>query len=160
MLDVNISALTRLTHALLPGILRSGRGAILNVSSIAAYFPMPGMAVYAASKAYVNSFTEALRAELRGTGVAVCALCPGPANTEFGERAMRPGEPDEKAAPDFLKIPVERIAREGLRRRWNRNQPRVIPGVLLAASMFLAAMVPIVLLRPFLGRRSREGRTS
>src|SRR5205085_461982 len=69
MLDVNIKALTRLTHALLPGIIRSGRGAILNVSSISAYLPMPQMAVYAASKAYVNSFTEALHAELRGTGV-------------------------------------------------------------------------------------------
>ncbi len=156
MLDVNIAALTRLTHALLPGILRSGRGAILNVSSIAAYFPMPGMAVYAASKAYVNSFTEALRAELRGTGVAVCALCPGPVDTEFGGRAMRPGEADSNPAPDFLKLPVERIAREGLR-AVDRNRARVVPGVLLAASMFLAAMVPIVLLRPFLGGRSRDG---
>ena len=159
MLEVNIRALTRLTHALLPGILRSGRGAILNVSSIAAYLPMPGLAVYAASKAYVNSFTEALRAELRGTGVAVSALCPGPVDTEFGALAKRSGEPDAAPAPDFLKLPVERIVREGLR-AVDRNRARAIPGMMLAALMFLAALVPIFILRPFLGGRSRDGRTS
>jgi len=155
MLDVNIKALTRLTHALLPGIIRSGRGAILNVSSITAYLPMPMMAVYAASKAYVNSFTEAIRAELRGTGVSVCALCPGPVATEFGARALRAGESDAAPAPDFLKLPVERIAREGLR-AVGRNQARWIPGLPLAVLMFLTALVPIFLLRPFLVPRRRE----
>ena len=76
MLEVNITALTRLTHALLPALIRSGRGAILNVSSIASLLPLPQMAVYAATKAYVTSFSEAIRAELRGTGVSVTALCP------------------------------------------------------------------------------------
>jgi short-subunit dehydrogenase len=155
MLEVNIQALTRLTHALLPGIIRCGRGAILNVSSIAAYLPMPGMAVYAASKAYVNSFTEALRAELRGTGVAVSALCPGPVDTEFGARAKRSGNADAMPAPDFLKLPVERIAREGLR-AVERDHARAIPGLLLAVLMFLTALVPIFILRPFLGGRSRD----
>ena len=156
MLDVNIKALTRLTHALLPGIIRSGRGAILNVSSITAYLPMPRMAVYAASKAYVNSFTEALRAELRGTGVSVSALCPGPVDTEFGAQAKRAGEADAAPAPDFLKMPIERIAREGL---WavDRNRARAIPGVLLGVLMFLTALVPIFILRPFLAGRSRDG---
>ena len=155
MLDVNIKALTRLTHALLPGIIRSGRGAILNVGSIAAYLPMPKLAVYAASKAYVTSFTEALRAELRGTGVSVSALCPGPAETEFGARAKRAGEADALPAPEFLKIPVVRIACEGLR-AVERNRARVIPGALLGVLMFLTALVPIFILRPFLGARSRE----
>jgi hypothetical protein len=157
MLDVNIGALTRLTHALLPGIIRSGRGAILNVSSIAAYLPMPKMAVYAASKAYVNSFTEALRAELHGTDVAVSALCPGPVDTGFGSIAKRAGEIDAMPAPDFLKLSVERIAREGLR-AVARDQPRVIPGLPLAVLMFLTALVPIVVLRPFLASRRREVR--
>jgi len=156
MLDVNIKALTRLTHALLPGIIRSGCGAILNVSSITAYLPLPNMAVYAASKAYVNSFTEALRAELRGTGVAVSALCSGPVDTEFGGLAKRAGEKDSAPAPGFLKLPVERIAREGLR-AVSRNRARAIPGVLLAALMFVTALVPIFILRPFLGGRSRDG---
>jgi short-subunit dehydrogenase len=157
MLDVNIGALTRLTHALLPGIIRSGRGAILNVSSIAAYVPLPNMAVYAASKAYVNSFTEAIRAELCGTGVSVSALCPGPVDTGFGSIAKRPGEIDAAPAPDFLKQPVERIAREGLRAVAG-NRARSIPGLPLAVLMFLAALVPIVLLRPFLTVRRSEAR--
>jgi short-subunit dehydrogenase len=157
MLDVNIAALTRLTHALLPGIIRSGHGAILNVSSISAYLPMPKMAVYAASKAYVNSFTEALRAELRGTGVLVSALCPGPVQTEFGSLAKRAGEEDAAPAPDFLKLPVERIVREGLC-GLDRGRARTIPGVLLAVLMFLTALVPIFVLRPFLGIRSRDAR--
>jgi short-subunit dehydrogenase len=157
MLDVNIGALTRLTHALLPGIIRSGRGAILNVSSIAAYLPLPNMAVYAASKAYVNSFTEALRGELHGTGVAVCALCPGPVDTGFGSIAKRPGENDAAPAPDFLKQPVGRIVREGLRAVAG-NRARSIPGLPLAVLMFLTALVPIVVLRPFLTVRRSQAR--
>ncbi len=155
MLDVNIKALTRLTHALLPGIIRSGRGAILNVSSISGYLPMPRMAVYAASKAYVNSFTEALRAELRGTGVMVSALCPGPVDTEFGALAKRAGEEDAAPAPAFLKQPAERVVREGLR-GLDRGRARTIPGVPLAVLMFITALVPICILRPFLGIRSRD----
>ncbi len=157
MLDVNIKALTRLTHALLPGIIRSGRGAILNVSSIAGYLPMPKMAVYAASKAYVTSFTEALRGELRGTGVLVSALCPGPVETEFGSRAKRPGEDDALPAPDFLKRPVEQIVRDGLR-GLERGRARTIPGLPLAVMMFLTALVPIFILRPFLGIGARNAR--
>ena len=158
MLDVNVKALTRLTHALLPEIIRSGRGAILNVSSITAFLPMPSMAVYAASKAYVSSFTEAIRAELRGTGVAVTALCPGPVQTEFGNLAKRNGEDDAAPAPDILKLPVERIAREGLL-AVDKDHARVVPGWLLAGLMFITALVPIFVLRPFLGRRrgSPEG---
>src|SRR5438270_3435615 len=73
ILQVNVVALTSLTHRLLPQMIARKRGAILNVSSSAGFFPIPAMAVYAASKAYVNSFSEALRAELRGTGVTVTA---------------------------------------------------------------------------------------
>ncbi len=157
MLDVNIKALTRLTHALLPGIIRSGRGAILNVSSIVGYLPMPKMAVYAASKAYVTSFTEALRGELRGTSVAVSAVCPGPVDTEFGEQAKRDGEDDALPAPNFLKQSVGRIVRDALR-GLERGRARTIPGVPLAVMMFLTALVPICILRLFLGIPSRDAR--
>ena len=129
----------------------------MNVSSIVAYLPMPAMAVYAASKAYVTSFTEALRAELRSTGVAVSGLCPGPVETEFGSTAKRSGDMDAAPAPDFLKLPVERIAREGLR-AVTRNRARSIPGLPLAIMMFLTALVPIVVLRPFLASRKRDAR--
>lgn len=154
MLDVNIKALTRLTHALLPGMIRAGRGAILNVSSITAFLPMPHMAVYAATKAYVSSFTEAIRAELRGTGVGVTALCPGPVQTEFGNLAKREDERDAAPAPDVLKLPVERIVREGLL-AVDRDRARVVPGWLLAGLMFVTALVPIFVIRPFLARRRR-----
>jgi short-subunit dehydrogenase len=159
ILDINIRTLTRLTHALLPGIIRSKRGAILNVSSITGFLPMPNMAVYAASKAYVNSFSEALRAELRGTGVAVTALCPGPVDTEFGNLARRPGEDDAAPAPDVFKLPVDRIACEGLR-AVDRDRARVVPGWLLAVLMFITSLVPIVILRTFIAPRRRRARAT
>src|SRR4030095_6914058 len=85
-----VRALTQVTHAVLRDLIMSQRGAILNVSSIASLLPLPQMAVYAATKAYVTSLSEALRAELRGTGVSVTALCPGPVDTEFFVVAERP----------------------------------------------------------------------
>src|SRR5881409_3914777 len=92
---VNIVALTMLTRHLLPRMIARRCGGILNVSSSAGFLPIPDFAVYAATKAYVTSFSEALRAELRGIGVSVCSLCPGPVHTEFQEVAKRPGaQPD------------------------------------------------------------------
>jgi short-subunit dehydrogenase len=83
MLDVNVRALVELTHAFLPPMLERGRGRIVNVASNAAFQPIPHLAVYAATKAFVLSFTEALAEELAGTGVRVQALCPGITATEF-----------------------------------------------------------------------------
>ncbi|MEO6247997.1 MAG: SDR family oxidoreductase [Sphingomicrobium sp.] len=84
MIDLNCGALVELTHAVLPDMLAKKHGAILNIASTAAFQPGPGMAVYFASKAFVLSFSEALYEELRGSGVNVSALCPGPTATEFG----------------------------------------------------------------------------
>ena len=89
MMEVNMVALTRLTRAVLPGMIERKRGAILNVSSSASFLPISNFAVYAATKAYVTSFSEALRGELHGAGVHVSALCPGPVRTEFTEVARR-----------------------------------------------------------------------
>jgi short-subunit dehydrogenase len=86
MVDLNIRALTELSLALLPSLVR-GRGLLLNVASVAGFMPGPGMAVYYASKAFVLSFSEALHAELAPKGVRVTALCPGPVLTEFQARA-------------------------------------------------------------------------
>jgi len=83
MVDLNVRALTELTRAFLPEMVTRRRGRIVNVASNAAFQPIPYMAVYAATKAYVLSFTEALASELRGTGVQVQALCPGITATEF-----------------------------------------------------------------------------
>ncbi len=87
MVAVNIAALTALTRLHLPAMLERRGGRILNVASTAAFQPAPGLAVYSATKAYVLSFSEALHAELQGTGVTVTCLCPGATDTEFAEVA-------------------------------------------------------------------------
>ena len=153
MLDVNIQALTRLTHALLPDLIRV-RGAILNVSSIASLIPVPKLTVYAATKAYVTSFTEGIRAEVRGTGVSVTAVCPGPVDTEFFAIAERPaGEP--APAPAIIKIPAAQVVREALAAA-ARDRARVIPGWIPWAMMTITALVPIFVLRNFLNLRGRN----
>lgn len=86
MIDVNVVALVRLTKAILPQMLSRRNGRILQVASTAAFQPGPYLALYFASKAFVLSFSEALSTELRGTGVSVTALCPGPTHTEFAKR--------------------------------------------------------------------------
>jgi short-subunit dehydrogenase len=89
MIQLNVSALTELTHRYLPGMIERGAGRVLNVASTAAFQPGPLMAVYYATKAYVLSFSEAVGEELRGTGVTVTALCPGPTASGFqAEAAM------------------------------------------------------------------------
>lgn len=152
MLDVNIAALTHLTHALLPVLNGAGRAAILNVSSVASFFPLPNMAVYAATKAYVTSFSEALRMELRDTGISVTALCPGPVKTEFFDVATRPG--DEANAAHFETMPAFRVTpeeavREGLL-AVARDRARVVPGPLLALAVAAAALVPFFIVRQIL----------
>ena len=87
MVDLNVRALTELTHIYWQSMLEKKRGGVLNVASTAAFQPGPFMAVYYASKAYVLSFSEALWEEARGTGVKVSCLCPGPTVSKFRERA-------------------------------------------------------------------------
>ena len=100
MIELNIAALTHLTKLVLPGMLARRSGRIINVSSVAAFQPGPLMAVYYASKAYVQSFSEALAEEVDGTGVTVTAVCPGPTITEFQTSAgIHPRAPSSGAAP-------------------------------------------------------------
>lgn len=87
MIDLNISALVRLTKRLLPAMVARGRGRVMNVASTASFQPGPYMAVYYATKAFVLSYSEALAEELRGSGVTVSALCPGPTQSGFQDRA-------------------------------------------------------------------------
>jgi len=152
MIDVNIKSLTRLTHALLPDLVRAGRGAILNVSSIASFLPIPKMTVYAATKAYVTSFTEGLRAELRGTGVSVTAVCPGPVDTEFSAVAERADSREALPAPAIFKVPASQVAQEALR-AVERDRARVVPGWFIWAVMSITALVPIFILRIFIAQK-------
>ena len=142
---VNVTALTSLTRHLLPQMISRGHGAILNVSSSAGFLPIPGFAVYAASKAYVTSFSEALRAELRGTGVSVCALCPGPVVTEFQQVAKREGVSPE-IGPKFLVVPVEQVVRDALA-ALEADRPLVVPGFAMKLLMLLARIMPLSVLR-------------
>lgn len=84
---LNALALMDLTHAALPGMVERGAGAVMNIASIAGFQPLPYMAVYSATKAFVQTFSEAVHEELHGTGVSVTALCPGPVPTEWAEIA-------------------------------------------------------------------------
>jgi short-subunit dehydrogenase len=115
MVQVNVAAPVALTGAFLPGMIARKHGRILNVGSTAGFQPGPFMAVYYASKAFVNSFTEALAHELRGTGVTATVTCPGPTATEFARVA------GDERAPLFRKrwralqgvAPALDVAREG-----------------------------------------------
>lgn len=145
IIQVNIAALTFLTRHLLPRMIERRRGAILNVSSSAGFLPIPGMAVYAATKAYVNSFTEALRAELGGSGVSVTALCPGPVHTEFGDVAKRPRHEPERG-PELTYVSVEQTAGDALA-AIESDKPLVIPGVVMKFAMFLVRIMPMPMMR-------------
>ena len=145
MLQVNVVAVTVLTRALLPSMRARKRAAILNVSSCASFLPMPGFAVYAATKAYVTSFSEALAAELRDSGITVTALCPGPVHTEFDTVAVRPDEPAQKA-PEFTYVPVEQVVADAIA-GVERARPIVIPGLVMKVAMFLARLTPMPLMR-------------
>ena len=106
LVAVNVDAVVRLTHAVLPGMLARGRGRVLNVGSTIAFQPGPYQATYGASKAFVLSFSQALWAETRGSGVTVTALCPGPTPHRLrrGPRRGRVADRD---------LPPARLARTG-----------------------------------------------
>src|SRR5438876_3270579 len=144
---VNVTALTSLTRHLVPQMITKQRGGILNVSSSAGFLPIPGSAVYAATKAYVTSFPEAVRAELRGTGVSVCALCPGPVATEFQEVASRAGgNVSPGPGPDFLQVSVEQVVCDALA-ALEADRPLVIPGFTMKLLMLLARLMPLPVFR-------------
>jgi len=154
MIELNIVALTRLTHHLLPMLREGGRGAILNVSSIAGLIPLPHMSVYAATKAYVNSFSDGLRMELRDTGITVTAVLPGPVETEFGQVASRgTGEPEWKS-PEELTLPADDVVYSALC-AVAADKARVIPGWKVALLMGLAVALPLGVLRAILQRKAR-----
>jgi short-subunit dehydrogenase len=123
MIDLNIRSLTELCRLVLPAMVERGRGGILNVASTAAFQAGPNMAVYYASKAYVLSLTEALHQEMKGKGVKVTALCPGPTATEFFDVAESKGSILAKMAVDPKGVVSAGLA--GL----ERNRAIVIPGI-------------------------------
>ena len=149
---LNVLALARLTHAVLPGMLKRGHGGILNVSSVAGFLISPGGAVYAATKAFVTSFSESLSAEVSGHGVHVTALCPGLTRTEFHDEVHE----GTTAAPSFAWLDAGKVARAGLD-AVAAGRPAVVPGAQYKVVTSLARIVPRRMLR-IAGKASRRDR--
>jgi short-subunit dehydrogenase len=125
LIAVNVDALVRLTHAVLPGMLARGHGQILNVASTIAFQPAPYQATYGASKAFVLSFSQALWAETKGSGVSVTALCPGPTRTGFVDAL----DADVSGTAIYRKLASpEPVVAAGLR-ALDRGRPVVVPGM-------------------------------
>jgi len=113
MVRTNAEAVVALTGHYLPQMAERGRGAVLNVASLIAFQPVPFQATYGATKAFVLSFTDALHEEMRGTGVTVCAVCPGPVRTEFGEQGGFGGADDR--IPGALWLEATKVAEDAIR---------------------------------------------
>ncbi|WP_375414792.1 SDR family NAD(P)-dependent oxidoreductase [uncultured Bradyrhizobium sp.] len=146
IIAVNIRSLTDLSLRFSDQLIRH-RGGILNISSIAGFLPGPGMAVYYASKAYVLSFTEALRCELGPRGVRVTALCPGPVPSEFQARAgFKPGFDSV-----VLNVSAAEVARAGYRGLM-ANKRAVLPGLGIKAVPFLLRLFPRSFILAAVGR--------
>jgi uncharacterized protein len=159
MLQVNIAALTYLTYRILPSMRKTGCGAILNVSSAASFLPVPNLAVYAATKAYVTNFSEALRAELRNSNISVTALCPGPVPTEFGDIASRMPHGYISPLPELFTVSVQEVARTALH-AVSRDQARVIPGTLVNLAMTTLVFIPMFLKRLILNAQAARDKPS
>jgi short-subunit dehydrogenase len=157
---VDVEAVVALTSAFLPAMVARGRGAILNVASTAGMQPMPYSAGYAAAKAYVLSFSEAVHQEVRGHGVTVTALAPGPVETEFWQIAgweTSGGKSFERAVPGTLISPAQaaQAAVEGL----ERGERVVVPGLPIRAAMLASRYIPHMLKLPAMERFMRPGKS-
>ncbi len=149
MLELNMISATFLLHRLIPGMVKRGFGAILNVGSTAGMVEMPGFAGYGATKAYLNHLSEALRGELAGTGVVVTALCPGPVETEFQGIA---GTDKRGKLPALIHVEAVDCAEQAIT-ALKKGRARVIPGVLGAVPL---GGMPRVLTRPLFARAGKK----
>jgi uncharacterized protein len=139
VLRTNISAVAQLSSALVPGMAERGRGGVLNIGSGAGLTVLPNAAAYVGSKHFVAGFSEALRADLSGTGVTVTQVCPGPVESEFdqvaGSQGGMPGTP-----PGFFRVTAAQCARESLA-GFERGEARVFPG---RSYRFVMKMLPLL----------------
>ncbi|MBV9767252.1 MAG: SDR family oxidoreductase [Acidobacteriaceae bacterium] len=152
VLRTNIFAVAQLTSALVPGMVKRGRGGVLNIGSGAGLTVLPNAAAYVASKHFIAGFSEALRADLASTGVTVTQVCPGPVDSEFdrvaGSEGGMIGVP-----PPFFRISAAQCAREA-RAGFERGDAVVFPG---RPYRLLMRMLPLV---PFWLRRKQAAKTA
>ena len=133
-----VVAVTRLTRAALPPMLERGRGGILNVSSVVGFYPSAQMATYAGAKAFVNSFTESVAEEVRGSGVQVAVLCPGLTRTEFHGVA---GMGELRNLPSFAWMDADAVASAGLD-GLARGRTVIVPGAVNKALVATLKVTP------------------
>ncbi|RAQ94426.1 SDR family NAD(P)-dependent oxidoreductase [Thermogemmatispora tikiterensis] len=155
---LNVTALVDLTHALLPAMLARGEGAVINLASLAAFLPIPHMAVYAATKAFVLSFSQALWTEYRRQGLRVLAVCPGPVATNFFAVIGT----SQEDMPGGILSPEQVVAAS--LRALERGRSQVVPGLLNKLMAFSTHLVPRTLgarvAGSFLPRRTQPGRSA
>lgn len=152
MVEVDVVAVVDLCSRFLPGMVERGRGAVLNVASTAAFQPLPGQAGYGAGKVFVLSYTQSLSAELKGTGVTVTVLCPGPVDTGFGATAGFTKEQADDVLPAFMWVAADEVARTALD-GLAAGKLVVIPGVGNKVAAAFAKITPKRLLLPILAKQ-------
>jgi uncharacterized protein len=151
LVEVDVAAVVDLCSRFVPAMVKRGRGAVLNVASVGAFGPVPGQASYGAAKAFVLSYTQAMREELRGTGVTAATLCPGPVKTGFGEAAGIPDEEAEKSLPKFLWEDADAVAKaavDGLA----SGKGVIVPGMPNRIASVINHLTPRRLLLPLVAR--------
>lgn len=155
LIDLNVTGLLLLSHAMIPRFVRSLEkpAGILNVSSLASTLPLPGMAVYAASKAFVSSLSEAMAVELAPQHIVVTCVCPGPTPTKFSATAKRStGEDADREGQGLLRIPPSQVVREALL-TLQAGKACVFPGRAVRISATAFRLLPRPLMRWILRRR-------
>src|ERR1700712_3342371 len=152
MVEVDVVAVVDLCSRFLPGMVERGRGAVLNVASTAAFQPLPGQAGYGAGKVFVLSYTQSLSAELKGTGVNVTVLCPGPVDTGFGEAAGFTKEQADDAPPAFMWVAADQVAQQDLDGP-AKGKLVVIPGLGNKVGAAFSKIAPKRLLLPILAKQ-------
>jgi short-subunit dehydrogenase len=153
MVRLNIEAVIDLAGRYLPGMVERGRGAVINTASTAAFQPLPGNATYAATKAFVLSHSEALHEEVKGRGVTVTALCPGPVKTEFAEKAGL-GEAEDRL-PDLFWVPASKVAEMAVAGA-ERGRRVVVPGRIHQATAIAGRHSPHTVALPLVARVFRR----
>ena len=152
MIEVDVVAVVDLCSRVLPGMVDRARGAVLNVASTAAFQPLPGQAGYGGCKAFILSYTHSLAGELRGTGVSVTALCPGPVDTGFGAAAGFTEEEATAALPSFMWKEPREVARAGVE-AMAAGRTVTIPGMANRVGAMFGYLTPRRLLVPMLAAR-------